>query len=357
MVKVFVPAPLPSVSYIPLLYPQWGIQVHKNELYLDSAFQFFTENFVEIVDDIANADAIVVPHFYTLIVRKNLEYLNQVHAFSLAHTKPLILFAYGDSAEEISLTNTIVFRYSQYRANLQPNEIIMPPVAPDIGTEVGVVMHKKSKDTPIVGFCGWADYKNFGDSFRAFLKNTYFETLALITRAPLMRARKKGIYFRKKALALLENSPLVRTQFIVRNSHSLNKNLISLDPVVARKEFIENIRTSDLNLTTKGDGNAATRFYEILSLGHIPLVIDTDTTLPLEHIIPYKEFVVSVPLQELNSAPRVARDWFLNISDEEYAKRQKMAREYYLKYLRMDSFLKHIFSSKEVLMGGVTFKK
>jgi hypothetical protein len=357
MVKVFVPAPISSLSYIPLLYPQWGIQVHKNELYLDSVFQYFTENFVEIVDDIANADAILAPHFYTLIERKNPQYLKDVHELSLSYKKPLILFAYGDSAEEISLANTIVFRYSQYKSAQKQNEIIMPPVAPDIGSEVGIIERHKSDSVPLIGFCGWADYKNTSDALRAFLKNTYYEVSAFVTKSPLIRARKKGIYFRKKALTLFQNSPLVRTAFIVRNSHSLNKNLISLDPTVARKEFIENIQHVDLSLTTKGDGNAATRFYEILSLGHIPLVIDTDTSLPLEKLIPYDQFTVSIPFTEIESAPKMAHDWFVNMTDDAYREKQRMAREYYVKYLRMDAFLKYIFSSKEILFGSVTLEK
>jgi len=357
MVKVFVPEPFPSLSYIPLLYPQWGTQVHKNELYLDSVFKYFTESFVEIVSDISLADAVLVPHFYIVIERKNPQYLKDVHELSLKHKKPLILFAYGDSAEEISLSNTIVFRYSQYRTQQKQNEIIMPPVAPDIGTEEGVVLRVKGTGIPLIGFCGWADYKNSGDAVRAFLKNSYYEVCAHILNKPFIRARKKGIYFRKKAIAVFAKSPFVTTEFIVRKTHSLNKNLISLDPEVARREFVENIRSVDLNLTTKGDGNAATRFYEILSLGHIPFVIDTDTSLPLPHLIPYEQFTLSIPFTDMNDAPRIAHDWYMNITPEAYLHMQEMARKYYMKYLRMDSFLRYMFSSTEVLFKEVTIEK
>lgn len=357
MVKAFVPTPLKSVSYIPLLYPEWGVQVHKNELYLNDVNQYLTLPFVEIVTDINDADIILLPHYYAIINRKDAQYLRTVHALSLSCKKPLVLFAYGDSAEDITLSNTIVFRYSQYKSHQKQNEIIMPPVAPDIGTDEGVIPKVKTDTIPTVGFCGWADYKTTGDALKALVKNIYYELSAITTGSPLTRAHKKGIYFRKKALSIFKKSPFVKTAFIIRKTHSLNKNLISLDPVVARKEFIENIRTSDLNLTTKGDGNAATRFYEILSLGGVPLVIDTDASLPLPHLIPYDTFSLTIPFSDLANAPRIAHDWYANMTKEEYAQKQVLAREYYLKYLRMDSFFKYVFSSKETLLGLVTLEK
>ena len=333
------------------------MQTHKNELYLESVNRYLTESFVEVVADVNDSDAVLVPHYYAILMRKDSHYLETVHALSRKCKKPLILFAYGDSTEDITLSNTIVLRYSQYRSTQKPNEIIMPPVAPDVGSDEGVTLREKTDSIPTVGFCGWADYKTNGDAFRAFLKNTYIELLALVHNAPLVRARKKGIYFRQKALAVFQKSTFVKTAFIIRKSHSLNKNLVSLNPSVARSEFIENIRSVDLNLTTKGDGNAATRFYEILSLGRIPLVIDTDASLPLSHLIPYDEFSLFVPFTNLSNAPLIAHDWYRHMSSEEYSAKQKLAREYYLKYLRMDAFLKYIFSSTEVLFGLVTREK
>ena len=106
---------------------------------------------------------------------------------------------------------------------------------------------------------------------------------------------------------------------------------------------------SDFCLSVKGDGNASVRFYEILSLGRIPLFIDTESLLPFEDKIDYRSLMPWVDYKNIKDAPRIASQFYQSISNEDFKSIQMKLREIYQKYLRMDSFFKEVFKNPEEL--------
>ncbi len=121
-------------------------------------------------------------------------------------------------------------------------------------------------------------------------------------------------------------SPLIRTRFIIRRSFSGAHRTIELDPARARREFIDNIIDGDFVLAPKGDGNYSNRFLEVLSLGRIPVLVDTDVVLPLEHVIDYAQVVVRVPMGRVDETPKYVRDFYDALNDREWEERQQKAR-------------------------------
>ncbi len=109
-----------------------------------------------------------------------------------------------------------------------------------------------------------------------------------------------------------------------------------------RREFIDNMANSDYILCTKGDGNFSIRFYDALSLGRIPLFIDTETVLPLENVINYKDFCVFVDYRDLAHVDKILAEFHKSISDEQFALMQKKARDAFENYLRIDKFTKYL---------------
>src|SRR3989344_9142302 len=164
---------------------------------------------------------------------------------------------------------------------------------------------------------------------------------------PVLHARKQGIYWRKSAMRTLARSALVRTNFIVRRSFSGAMSTIELAPEAARAEFIESIKNSDFVLTPKGDGNYSTRFLETLSLGRIPVLLNTDTVLPLEDVIDYSKIVVRVPMNQVHDTPELIRKFYDALSDSEWQDRQRLAHETFQKYLRQDAFFRYFFGISE----------
>ena len=174
------------------------------------------------------------------------------------------------------------------------------------------------------------------------LKNLSWDLRALIW--PIVHARKRGIYWRRLAMRALEHSPLVKTNFIVRRSFSGALRTIELPPAQARKEYIDSIRHTDFVLAPKGDGNYSNRFIETLSMGRIPVVIDTDIVLPFEDLIAYEKIMVRVPMNRVNNIAAYIREFYDSLTEEEWEERQHLARTVYEQYLRQDQFFNHYFN-------------
>lgn len=336
MRKVFIER-LPGIPLIPLLYPNLGREVRDAILFLNEAFNDLTEPLVEIVDDPVAADDLLIPHNYSA-VRENHEYIRRFAELSVCHDKRVIVFAHGDGTEEVPLPHSIVFRTSQYKSELRKNEIMMPAYTEDLLKNAPVEIRRKG-ELPVVGFCGWAGYKNFRNRLGTIVQSLAMDTMTAFTGSQRYQPRKKGLSLRIKAIALLRKSSLIRTNFLIRGSYSGHRDTIRIDPVQGRREYIDNIRSSDLVLAIRGDGNYSLRFYEALSMGCVPLLLDTDCVLPLEDIIDYSSFIVRVSMKDFLGIDRVAADFWKGLTDEKFADMQKKARETFVRYLSVKAFL------------------
>jgi hypothetical protein len=105
-----------------------------------------------------------------------------------------------------------------------------------------------------------------------------------------------------------------------------------------RREFVENLLGSDYALCVKGDANASMRFYEALSVGRIPLFLDTACVLPLEDKINYRDFCVFVDWRDIDRIGDILADFHASLTPERFIAMQKKCREVYETYLRMDAF-------------------
>ncbi len=334
MTNVFLFKSKPEVRHLKFLSEHFG-ENKTNKLFegtIDvSFFNFVSED---------QADFILLPHNF-FDVKEDQRYLKGLVECSGRLNKKILVFAYGDSHEIISLPNTIIFRTSQYRTALQKNEIIVPPLIYDLGQDL-LFRSKKKSDVPTVGFVGWADFINFFQRIKYYLKISLNSLQSLLV--PRRRAYKQGIFFRRKAIDVFKKSKTVKTNFILRTSYSAHKKTISISPERARREYVENILGSDVTLSPKGDGNYSARFFEVLSLGRIPLLVDTETVLPLENSINYADFIIRVDYRALNTIDQAVYDWYADMSNEVFTAKQKLAQDVYQKYLSPNNFMKYVFS-------------
>lgn len=348
MVKVFVFPPIQNIAHIPLLNPLWGSPQRSGGLFVDEAFSHYKKLPFDVTERLEEADFALFPHNYFHLKRRGLlDALVRAAQKSKTLGKPLIVYAPGDSDELIDVPNTIILRYSQYRYKKQKNEIMLPVFAGDfLGEEAP--LREKTREEPVVGFCGWIQYQNAFEAAKSGLKNVYFDLRSLMGNRNAV-LHKKGIYFRRKALGYLRESEGVTMNVIIRSSHSAHMKTVQGDPAELRKEYIQNILDSDLCLTVKGDGNISLRFYEVLALSRIPIFIDTDCVLPLEEIINYKEFMLYMDYRELPKIGDLAHDYFSALSPEAFIAKQRLAREIFVRYLRSDAFFSYLFGNPEYL--------
>ncbi len=344
MIKIFI-GKLLTFSYLPLLYPNLGLQTKKTTPFIEEAFKYYKSPVLQLEKNIESADYILVPHNYFLIQGQK-EYLQEYVALSHKYNKKIILFAYGDSDRAVNIPNSIIFRTSQYGYKKSNNEIMMPAYAEDLSGYRNIKFRSKS-DKPVIGFCGWGDFKNNKQEIKANLKNALLNIKKYISPDKHLETHKSGLLFRRQAIKNLQSSFLVKTNFIIRKSYSGHINTLELPPEKAREEYINNLFNSDFILSVKGNGNFSYRFYEALSLGRIPLFINTDCVLPLEDTVNYKDFILVVDYKNINKIDSVVSDFYGKLSNEGFIIMQKRAREAFERYLRIDSFFKFIFSHPE----------
>jgi hypothetical protein len=330
---------LPGVPIIPLLYPNFGKEERDAILFMNNAFRDIQDPFVQITEDPAKADYLLLAHNFSTL-RKRHDYVADFEALSKKHHKKIIVFWHGDRSDRVPLSNAVVFRTSLYGQVKRPEEIAMPAYSEDLLQGDALQIRKKGK-VPVVGFCGWADYRSLRNRIGTYAQNAVLDARALLTGQPLLHARRKGLSFRRQAIASLQGCDPVSTNFVIRSSYSGHSNTIQMDPTVARKEYRDNMLESDLALCVKGDGNFSYRFYEALSLGRIPLFIDTDCVLPLSDKIDYDSFILRVPFTDIAKLPELVEGWWNGVSETEFGEMQKKARNVYAQYLSVPAFLQH----------------
>jgi len=319
---------LPNLPHIPLLYPNLGRPENEGRMdFLNEAFDDIKDPFVEIVEDAAQADFILIPHNFPL-VQKMGSYLQKMVDLSEDTGKKVIVFWHGDSCEEVEIPNSIVFRTSQYGYMKRDNEIMMPPYTPDLLKGREHQIRHKAK-TPVIGFCGWAKYKNLKNMIGTITKNIFAK-----------KVHKKGLTFRMKALKVIKSSAFTEDNFILRGSYSGSPHTIKIDPKEGREEYIQNMIDSDFPLAVKGDGNYSYRFYEALSLGRPPVLVDTDCVLPLEDKINYSEFIIRVDYKDIGRIDRIVSEKYESLDEEGFVRMQEGARGAFEKYLNVESFLR-----------------
>lgn len=312
-------------------------------------------DFMHIVSDPSRADFLLLPHNYFLLRKLKGNDANgcvsNLVALARKHEKKILVFGMADSDEHIDIPHSVIFRYSQYGYRKRENEIIMPPYPlhfrpPELaGYRKRVwknLFLREKREMPVVSFCGWAGFPSIYRSVTYRARILFADIKAHVWRDKHAELHKQGIYFRRAAIRALEHSPFVKTNFLIRKSYSAQKGFDGMNriqPKDAEKEYIESVCNSDFVLAPKGNGNASVRFYEALSLGRFPVLVNTDCLLPLKECIEYDKFVVIVDHTKIFDIGCAVRRFYDSLSNEEFQKRQKMAREAFL-LLRPGSFLK-----------------
>lgn len=331
-----------GLQHIPLLFPFWG-EILKNKAPYDRKTQQygFDASCFKFVSSIKDAEYVLMPYDYWHLRRKRPDLLDKIINEAQKYRKPLLIDASGDVFGKIDVPNSRILRINQYRFDLSQNEITVPVPCEDLlesFCDSKLVLRKKT-DIPRVGFVGWGKL-SFRQRMRTLIKEFPQRFLSIFIRRYVVY--RKGVFWREQAIKIFEKSKFVHSNFIIRSSYSGHTNTLAGDPEKNRREFVENILGSDYTLIVRGDANAATRFYETLALGRIPVVIDTECMFPLENKINYKEFCVFIDYTDIARAPEILAEFHKNISPEQFVAMQEKARYIFKNYLRYDAFSGHL---------------
>lgn len=333
-VKIFL-APVGNSSRWFRLFDSSQKTSNSTVLFKKVPSNFNIESFV-LVNTIDEADFVAVPESIKTFGPQEQKHILHLRKKIEGTNKKILVFLTGDYCHNVHIPfpDVIVFKASEYRGTYKENEVIFPPFVEDLAETKGISLRAKASK-PMVSFCGYAGYSNIATAIKSVLIH-FFLTLVGKT------VHKRGIFFRKKAMKVLEKDSRINTNFIIRNFFSGNARSIPIDKDKVRSEYVDSIFESDFVLCPKGDGNFSTRFYETLSFGRIPILIDTDMILPLEAEIDYSKFILRVPYKQLNQVGEYVSRFYSTITDEEFLRMQKSAREAFETRLRFDAYFNQI---------------
>lgn len=329
--------------HIPLLYPFWGTTLSKERVPFQYAlFERYGFNpvYYGITEHEHEADLVLMPYAHSLVLRAMPKLFEECRNTARRLGKPLLIDGVGDIEHSVP-RDIFVLRYGGYHFSRTQNEIIIPPYADDL-LEVyckGEVLLREWREVPTVGFSGWASLTPVQE-MRTLLKELPDRLLGVfMTR---YRAKKKGVFFRRDTLAILKRSPYIALNVLARSSYSGHVETASNEAETLRKEFVNNLLESDYGLDIRGDANASTRLFEILSLGRIPVIVDTERNFPLSDILDYHSFSLVVDFRELAHLGERIMAFHHSLTPEEFKAMQLRARDAFRKYLRVDALTRSL---------------
>ncbi len=339
-----------GVLHSPLLYPFWGDPPARDNVLLRGVLfkkRGFDTTYYQITDKKDEADMVLMPYSHSTVRRQYPELLRTCSAVAQEMGVPLLVDGIEDVQHPISTPNTYVLRYGGYRFERTGKEIVIPPLANDLlemycGGELQI---RRKGEVPSISFAGWGRLTVYRTA-RTVLKELPNRLRAFIDSR--FGAKKRGIFFRARAMRVLKKSPLVACNFIVRNSYSGHAHTASRSIEELQKEFVDNVLNSDYGLDVRGDANASTRLFEILSLGRIPVIVDTERNFPFSDSVDYSSFALTVDFRDLKRLPERIAEFHKNISPERFEQMQKNARGAYVDYFRVDALMSHIVEELRV---------
>lgn len=335
---------MPSdVSHSPLLYPHLGLVRKDSNPMVTFALEKYgyTSEGFELVATPEEADYVMVPNAYWHLKRKYPERLRQMLDEAVRHQKPVLIDGSGDQEFPIRVPNSVVLRIGMWRFKALPNELAIPVIAEDLlETEVkGPLPVRTKNNRPVLAFSGWARLP-LKQYVRASIKAFPYRFLSLFDSR--YGTYVKGVLLRIEVIRSLANAKRITTNFILRRSYSANKKTVEGNITDVRKEFVENLLASDYALSVRGDANADTRFYEAISLGRIPVFVDSERVMPFEDMIDYSAFSVHVPFDQRRSIDKILGDFHNSLTPEKFEAMQRQARLVFERYLRNDVATKYI---------------
>lgn len=239
--------------------------------------------------------------------------------------------------------NLLVVRSSGYKSKFSTNEYSLPPFISDPLKkyfETAEVIIRPYQAKPVVGFCGQAN-ASFPNSTKEIL-NTALRNLRFYLGLSVQEPQQllSTSFLRASVLRRLGKATEITSNFILRKKYRAGVKA-DKDKHQTTLEFYDNLRDSDYVVCVRGAGNFSVRFYETLSMGRIPIFINTDCALPLEEEINWKKHVVWVEYRERHLVAEKLIEFHKGLSEQEFIDLQLANRKLWEEKLRLGGFFKH----------------
>ena len=276
-----------------------------------------------LADHPNKSDYILVPHDWIEIFR-NKKYLKYLEAIS--KIAPLIILNGGDFSPSCKMANTIQLRTHLHSGENRLNKIVIPyPIQPK---ELTI---KNWKPIPTISFIGYVPEFGFGTLTgrnRFFIKHPIQSSYYMNRKISFKKLKRLSKEF--EIIAISRSSFSLRAKNLKRNVHV--------------QEYDQSLQISDYILCPRGFANTSMRFYESLSAGITPILIDSGGELPLiSNKALLKKNILRVNLFG-KWADVILRDWQYLMENTNYQKRQISNFNLFKNELNFTVYLENLFS-------------
>ena len=277
---------------------------------------------LSLTSNIGDADYVLVPHAWRDIKNNN-EYL--VYLKDLSHQTPLLIVNSGDVSSKCTFENII-----ELRTFLHPWEKINRKIVLPYPVKEKDFLVRKWKPIPRISFMGYVPKLGPGSLF-----GENFQGLTKPIKSSVYINRKVSVAKLNKLSSKFDVQIQKRSAFTAYVSNPILNLHVS--------EFNIELTKSDYILCPRGSGNTSIRFYETLSSGATPILIDSGGINPE---ISDNDFwiknIVNVKLFEKWSH-YISKDWSFLSKGQNYEYRQVQNNTVFLNHLKFEVFLEKLF--------------
>lgn len=344
-----------GMGHVVMLYPFWGKNPEDPMAPESGRFDRYTEigrSFFEMTS-LREADFAVMPAPWERAMHDEAarDLAIRFAEETKQEKKRVVLFFWSDLDQDVPIENAVVLRTSFYHSKRKPNEFAMPAWSEDFVERYlgGRLLIRQKRAKPIVGFCGYIAPLKM--PFKRRLKDGLHWGASLVgMRKPKtsIALSKLGSVARAKALRALSKSPLVETNFIIRDRFlggallpDGRADLVLIQKV--RLEFVQNMVESDYILCARGGGNFSYRLYETLCCGRVPVFIDTDCVLPYDFDVNWKDYCVWVEERELSLVAEKVAEFHSNLSPQDFVDLQHECRRLWEQWMSPEGFFANFY--------------
>lgn len=265
-----------------------------------------------------------------------LNYCSELQALAQQTNKQIIVFYYRDPSYALPVKNAIVFRTSLLSSQRASNEFALPAFSEDFMPKVQDKMNPwlAKQEQPHIGFRGQA--APFQLPLTLQIKKSANQLLAALgTTKKFNLHYNYGYMARRDAMIACMRNKKIETSF-------LNTTHLAKGGSQYKSDFVESLYSNPYSLCVSGHGNYSYRLYETMSLGRIPVFVNTDCVLPFQEHVDWKKYVIWVPESDANKTDQILLDFHHQIHPDDFLTLQKNIRQFYVQYLTGKGFYSHL---------------
>lgn len=306
-----------------ILAPFWGTNPEPVEDPNNGRFDRYAENgssFLRL-SPLADCDVGVFPQNWESAGDRAVELAQRFGELCRNAGKPAVVFHGLDSTDPLPV-DAVTFRMSLLRSSRRANEFAQPAWSEDFLERYlgGEVRARKKRPRPIVAFCGNPATTGKPISIRGRVRQ--------FMQSPLPgRRRLAGDHPRAIALRAVERDRRLETNFVLRETFWAGAPQNPTSLLRTREQYVRNMLESDYVLCVRGIGNFSYRLYETLSMGRIPVFVDTDCVLPFDFEIDWRAHCVWVDSSEIDRIGDRVLEFHESLDEAEFEERQRACRE------------------------------